>query len=430
MTLRHDGYRDRLLDGHLNRLLQAFGAVEIVGSMWCGKTWMAEAHGNSKVSLANTATKELIEADVDLAFQGTLPHVIDEWQEVPQIWDATRAAVDEAGGKRGMFILTGSTTPAKSLTFHSGTGRIARIHLRPMSLAETGESNGTVSLRGLFNGEFQKQQTETSLVRLANAICKGGWPGILTLDEASAKLVTPQYIDTFVSSTAQREGISEYRLQRLLISLARNIGQAVVYHTIAGDMVEGDQSNKQELIARQQVESLIGHLKDRFIIEDLGGWDAPVKSKSRVRVKPKRCFVDPSLPAALLGTNEDRLLGNMQLFGQLFEELCLRDLRIYASALDEAGHTPIRYYRDSDGLEVDAIIELRDGRWAAVEIKLSENKVEEGIANLTRLKKKILANPFAQNKEPSFMAVLVGKTDYCRKTADGIFVFPITALTA
>ena len=170
--------------------------------------------------------------------------------------------------------------------------------------------------------------------------------------------------------------------------------------------------------------------KERFIIEDLCGWDAPIRSKSRVRVKPKRCFVDPSLTAALLGAGKDRLLQDGQLLGKLFEELCLRDLRIYASYMDLALPDAVKYYRDSDNLEVDAIIELRDGRWAGIEIKLSENKVAEGINNLLRLSNKIASNPLARNPEPAFMAVLVGKTEFCRRTPEGIFVIPCTSLTA
>jgi predicted AAA+ superfamily ATPase len=175
---------------------------------------------------------------------------------------------------------------------------------------------------------------------------------------------------------------------------------------------------------------LINIFKDRFIIEDMSGWDAPVRSKSRVRVKPKRSFVDPSLPAAMLGLGKDRLLKDGQLFGQLFEELCLRDLRVYASCMDSSLPDAVKYYRDSDNLEVDAIIELRDGRWAAIEIKLSDNKVPEGICNLMRLKSKVTSNPLARNPEPAFMAILVGNTEFCRRTPEGIYVISCTSLTA
>jgi len=430
MTLRNKNYQDRLLDSRVDKLLQAFGAVEIVGSMWCGKTWMAEAHGKSKISLAIKNTRLLVETDSSLAFEGEKPRVIDEWQEIPSLWDETRVMVDEAGGKRGLFILTGSSTPAKDAIFHSGTGRIARVHLRPMSLYETGNSTGKISLSGLFENNFIPHETSTSLLDLAKHICRGGWPGMIALDKSTAALVSPQYLDTFVSSTSSRAGFNEYRVRRLLVSLARNLGQAATYQTLGSDIVEGNLDKKNEIINRQQVEEILSHLKRHFLLEDLSGWDAPVRSKSRVRVKPKRSFVDPSLAASLLGVDESRLLDDMQLFGKLFEELCLRDLRILVSTMDSALPDSVKYYTDSDNLEVDAIIELRDGRWGAIEIKLGENKVNEAVANLVRLKAKVAANPLAKNREPSFMAVLVGKTEFCRKTPEGVYVIPITSLGA
>jgi len=430
MTLRNAQYKDRLLDKQLERHLRAFGAVEIVGSMWCGKTWMAEAHGMSKINLSNAGVRSIVEADLSLAFEGERPHIIDEWQEISALWDETRLMVDDAAGRRGLFILTGSSAPQKERITHSGTGRISRIHLRPMSLYETGDSDGSISLRGLFERKFSSSPVQTSLRQLASLICRGGWPGALLLDSDAAELVPHQYLDTLISSVAEKSGVDDYKLRRFLVSLARNIGQAVTYKTIAGDIVEGNIESKKELASEQLIEALLSLIKKRFVIEDLCGWDAPVRSKSRVRTKPKRSFVDPSLPASLLGMNKDRLLMDGQLLGKLFEELCLRDLKIYSSCMDLALPDPIRYYKDSDNLEVDAIIELRDGRWAAIEIKLSENKVQEGVDSLLRLKNKIALNPKARNPEPSFMAVLVGKTEFCRTTPEGIHVIPITSLTA
>jgi len=430
MTLRNSNYKDRLLDKQLEKHLRAFGAVEIVGSMWSGKTWMAEAHAESKINLSSKETRTLVEADHSLAFEGGKPHVIDEWQEVPSLWDETRLAIDAAAGERGLFILTGSSTPKKDETAHSGTGRISRIHLRPMSLSETGDSDNSVSLSGLFEGNFRNARVQTDLRVIASLICKGGWPGALHLEPDDAKLIPNQYLDTLLSSIGRKGGTNEYKLRRFLISLARNIGQAVAYQTIASDIVEGDINGKKDLVSRQQIEALISMFKDRFIIEDLPGWDAPIRSKSRVRVKPKRSFVDPSLIAALLGADKDRLLLDGQLLGKLFEELCLRDLRIYASCMDTALPEPIKYYKDSDNLEVDAIIELRDGRWAGIEIKLSENKVAEGVDNLLRLKNKISLNPLARNPEPAFMAVVVGKTEFRRQTPEGVYVIPCTSLTS
>jgi len=430
MTLRNSKYKDRLLDKSIDNHLRAFGAVEIVGCMWCGKTWMAEAHGASKISLTNSGVRSLVEADRSLALEGERPHVIDEWQEVPAIWDEVRSAVDNAAGERGLFILTGSSVPKKNETAHSGTGRISRIRLRPMSLFESGDSDGLVSLSALFDGNFKQARAQTDIKRVAELICKGGWPGAMGLTPPSAELIPNQYLDTLISSVGEKNSTNEYRLRRLLASLARNIGQAVSYRTIARDTSEGEMIDKDAAAARQTIEKLVSIFKDRFIIEDLNGWDAPVRSKSRVRTTPKRGFVDPSLSAALLGAGTDRLLEDGQLFGRLFEELCIRDLRIYASCMESALPDAVKYYRDSDNLEVDVIIELRDGRWAAIEIKLGENKVPEGVKNLTRLKNKILSNPLARNPEPSFMAVLVGNAEFCRKTPEGVYVIPCTSLTA
>jgi predicted AAA+ superfamily ATPase len=438
------------MDSRLELLLSAFGAVEVVGTMWCGKTWMADAHAMSKISLAQKSSRELAEADYSLALMGDRPHEIDEWQEVPAIWDEVRTAIDDAGGGRGMFILTGSSTPNKGDVAHSGTGRIARIHLRPMSLLESGDSDGSVSLAGLFHERPLARRVERGLAGFADLICDGGWPGAIGLAAEARALIPGQYIDTFVSSAkvertewkqaeasdaGTRASISaasglasQQRLYRLLRSLARNLGQAATYQTIASDIVEGNVSDKARIVSRQQVEQLLSYLKSRFVVEDLYGWDAPIRSKSRVRTKPKRCFVDPSLPAFLLGLDAKRLSADAQLLGKLFEELCLRDLRVYVSSMAGAGPNALYYYRDSDGLEVDAIIELRDGRWAALEIKLSDNKIDDAVASLLRLKSKVAANPLARNPAPSFLAVIVGKAEFVRTTKEGVDIVPITCL--
>jgi predicted AAA+ superfamily ATPase len=398
--------------------------------MWCGKTWMAEAHANSKTKMMDPGTKEIVDADKRLAFIGDKPHVIDEWQEVPELWDITRMLIDDSGNKPGQYLLTGSSSPAKHTVAHSGTGRIARLRLRPLSLQETGVSDGTVSLSGLFLGKFVTSQVHTSLQQLADCVCYGGWPALLTGKMSNPALIAGQYLETFIASVAEKENIATHNLQKAMVALARNLGQPIKYETIAMDIIAENITDKKKLVEQAQVERLLAILESRFLIESTPGWDAPVRSKSRVRVKPKRGFVDPSLAAVLLGVNSSRLLQDGQLFGLLFEELCLRDLRIYASSLGYELAEPIKHYRDSDGLEVDAIIEMRDGRWAAIEIKLGENKVQAAINNLIRLKNKVAANPLAKNPAPEFMAVIVGATKYCRKTPEGIYVIPITCLGA
>jgi len=424
-------YKPRIVDNLLKRYLDVFGAVEIVGCRWCGKTWTALAHGNSVIKLDDAQTRSLIEADPDLAFEGEPPHVIDEWQVVLSLWDNTRRKVDDAGSKKGLFILTGSSTPNKGQVSHSGAGRIARLKMRPMSLSEVGASDASVSLAGLFNGEFTKGAVQTDLRRIAAYICSGGWPGLLNIShEEDIGLIPSQYIEALITSDAQRKGLNEQTLRKLLRSLARNIGSSVTMETLMKDMSLEDGDIHVKTGTRTTISKYLKFLADHYIIEDLNGWDAPIKSRSRLRSKPKRSFVDPSIPAVLLGTDSERLLGEMQMFGQLFEELCLRDLRIYSSSLSAVRANDLCYYRDSDGLEVDAIIELMDGRWAAFEIKLSQAKVDEGVKNLIRLRNKVLSNPAAMNREPAFLAVLVGKADFKYQTPEGVYVIPVTSLGA
>jgi predicted AAA+ superfamily ATPase len=421
----------RLADDRIDTLLSAFGAVEIVGSRWCGKTWTAMTHGESIVHIDDPQTKAIAEADPLIILEGERPHVVDEWQEVPRIWDAVRRSIDSEGEK-GLYLLTGSSTLKKDAVTHSGAGRIAKIHMRPMSLYESGESSGDISLSALFEGEFKTKAVTTDLRDIAKYICRGGWPGALSLSDELYMEIATQYLDTILSVNIPQEGKKESIARKLLASLARNLGQSLTYKTIAADMRNGeDKDDNDDEYTRYLIESYLELLKGQYFIEDLRGWDAPIKSKSRLRTKPKRYFVDPSLSAATLSVTPERLIGNMQLFGNLFEELCIRDLRVYASSMKSALPEPLYHYHDADGLEVDAIIEQRDGRYGAIEIKLSEDGVEKGINSLRRFKKKILANKAAKNSPPSFMAVIVGNTDFQRVVSiedDVIYIIPITAL--
>ncbi|WP_180326760.1 ATP-binding protein [Raoultibacter phocaeensis] len=429
MEIEGNRYLPRLIDPSVELHLRAFGAVEITGTMWSGKTWTSRAHGKSRVTFDSKQTRELAEIDVDAVLKGEAPHIIDEWQEVPQVWDAVRNKVDEAGGKRGLFILTGSSRPAKGKTRHTGSGRIARLKMWPMTLSESGHSRKSVSLAGLFEKTFEPGPVETDLEQLAELACRGGWPAAVDLDSEAARIVPAQYLDALFAKEDDKAPGSERELRLFLQSLARNVGSAATLETLAKDMGLDDGGKVSDANTRR-VSTFLDYFLGRYVVCDLHGWDAPIKSRSRLRTKPKYGFADPSLPAALLGAGPDTLMGNLQLFGQLFEELCLRDLRVYASTMSQAQLDPLRYYRDADGLEVDVIIELRDGRWGAIEVKLGANKADAGVRNLLRLKNKIAANPAARNPEPSFMLVLVGKTDYQYRTPEGVIVAPITELTA
>lgn len=419
-------YHPRLVDERLHRLLHTFGAVEIRGTKWCGKSWTALAFGESVVHLDDPNVKALAEADPTLALQGAHPHVVDEWQEVPSTWDAARRAVDAAGGERGLFILTGSSTPAKDAVTHSGAGRIARVDMSTMTLWERGLSTGAVSLSGLFEGSFEPSACDASLAPLADAICCGGWPALLGANAQTAAEVVDQYLDAMFEVSVPRKGGTSDMARRIVSSLARNVATAATLQTIAQDAALGDEFGAP---ATSTVTSYLDMLESMYVIESLHGWDAPVRAKSRLRTKPKRYFADPSIPAAALGMGPERLLSDGQTFGLLFESLCIHDLRAYAACMPGAHPGSLRYYGDSDGLEVDAIIELRDGRWAALEVKLGEPKVPDGIRNIERLRQKVAANPAARNPKPAFSAVLTATSPFCRYDAEhDIYVFPITAL--
>lgn len=425
-TEKPQGYLPRIVDARIQRMLGLFGALEVRGPKWCGKSWSALAFGESVVHIDDANVRDLVRDDLSLALSGARPHVIDEWQDVPQIWDATRRAVDASAGDRGSFILTGSSTPEKDKVSHSGAGRIARVDMSTMTLWEMGQSSGTVSLSGLFDGEFQATATDAGTLRpMAEAVCHGGWPALLGAPAEDAADALDEYLEALFEVSVPKKGGTPATARRVAASLARNVATAATLQTIAKDALAPSGS----VPAATTVSAYLDMLKSFYIVEELPGWDAPVRSTSRLRTKPKRYFADPSLAAALLGTSPERLLADGQTLGLLFESLCVHDLRVYASALEGSQRDSLRYYADADGLEVDVVIELRDGRWAAIEVKLGESKVPGAIANLRRLQRKVASNPAARNPEPEFLAVLTATAPFCRKDPEsGVYVFPLSAL--
>ena len=420
------GYRQRVVDARIQKLLGLFGAVEVTGTKWCGKTWSALAFGESVIHVDDERIKALVSADPMLSLEGKKPHVIDEWQEVPSIWDAARRVIDASGSEKGSYLLTGSSTPEKDKVSHSGAGRIARIRMHTMSLWEEGVSSGTVSLAGLFEGSFDQGVSDSpGLSFFAQNICRGGWPALLDSSVDAAAETVEQYLESLFEISAPKKGGNSHTARKIATSLARNVATAATLETIAADVFDESRPD----YSRETVSFYIDLFKDLYLIEELHGWDAPVRSKSRLRTKPKRYFADPSIPARLLGMNPDRLLSDAQTFGLMFESLCVRDLRVYTSVLMGSSTDSLRYYQDADGLEVDAIIELNDGRWAGLEIKLGEDKVPNGIASLNRLRRKIKLNPVARNKEPSFMAVVTGHSPFARYDKENdVYVIPINCL--
>lgn len=423
-----DGYQSRLIEKRLDSLMRGFGCVEITGPKWCGKTWTASSRAASMVKLDVPSEREAAEMDPSLALVGEKPHLVDEWQEVPEVWDACRRAVDDSGNARGSFLLTGSTNLPKKereRVRHTGTGRIARLAMRPMALIESGDAEPKISLSSLLDGEdFEPTRTETSLEDVARWCCRGGWPANLDLDDEAAMETSAQYIQSVLDTNVIDEAKSPVTAMALMRALAMNASQAVTYNTLAKDMSLDDKNT----VTADTLASYLELFNRLYLTEDLAGWEPPMRAKARVRVKPKRYFVDPSLAAALLGATPKGLLRDMQTLGLLFENLVLRDLRVFLSTYSGLGNSAY-YYRDDKGLEVDCIVESAN-RWAGIEIKLSETKVDDGAANLIALREKVLSNPAARNSEPVFLAVIVGKGSLAYKRSDGVFVIPISLLGA
>ena len=424
-----EGYMPRVADAQIERYLKAFGAVEIAGTKWCGKTWSALMQGAS-VSYVDE-NLDLARADPSMMLIGDRPHVIDEWQRVPAIWDCVRHEVDRARGTRGAFILTGSSTPAtrqgEQGPAHSGAGRIGRVRMSPMSLFESGESTGQVSLEGLFAGEFTPCVAERDTLGLVEAACRGGWPEAVDMEVDAAQLIAREYVTAALGVSIPALGLDPDIARRLASSLARNLGQAATYKTIINDMF-GAEENPLSVIDEGRVRAYLDALKGMYIVEEVPGWAPPARDRKRFATKPKRYLADPSLACALLGMSPAALLADWQTFGLVFENMAVRDLSVYARALDLLDDVPVRYYRDDSGVEADAIVQLADGRWAAFEFKVSEDKVEKGVASLERMRRKVCENPRSQTRPPEFMAVITGVGEYAREVADGIVVVPLRLL--
>ena len=424
-----EGYMPRVADAQIERYLKAFGAVEIAGTKWCGKTWSALMQGAS-VSYVDE-NLDLARADPSMMLIGDRPHVIDEWQRVPAIWDCVRHEVDRARGTRGAFILTGSSTPAtrqgEQGPAHSGAGRIGRVRMSPMSLFESGESTGQVGLEGLFAGEFTPCVAERDTVGLVEAACRGGWPEAVDMEVDAAQLIAREYVTAALGVSIPALGLDPDIARRLASSLARNLGQAATYKTIINDMF-GAEENPLSVIDEERVRAYLDALKGMYIVEEVPGWAPPARDRKRFATKPKRYLADPSLACALLGMSPAALLADWQTFGLVFENMAVRDLSVYARALDLLDDVPVRYYRDDSGVEADAIVQLADGRWAAFEFKVSEDKVEKGVASLQRMRRKVCENPRSQTRPPEFMAVITGVGEYAHEVAEGIVAVPIRLL--
>ncbi len=414
-------YISRIGDTLLKQLLESTGAVLVEGAKWCGKTQSSLQAAKSVVYMQDPdeGPGYLAMADTkpSLLLEGDPPLLLDEWQMAPVLWDAVRFAVDKRG-LLGQFILTGSATPNENLTAHSGTGRIARMVMRPMSLYESNESNGKVSLRDLFDGKTDIGAKSTlTIEQIANAICRGGWPAAVISRKQSPQMAI-NYVDAVINLDFQRvDGVEKdpERLRLLLQSLARNISTMATARTIMDDMQVNESS-----ITDKTLSSYLNALRRIFVVEDVPAWQPSLRSKTAIRTANKRQFVDPSIATAVMRTNAEGILRDFETFGFLFESLCTRDLRVYAQAADGV----VFHYRDKSELESDLVIKLHDGRWAAIEVKLGMKQIEEAAANLIKLSQKIDTEKMNQ---PSFLMVLTGG-QVAYKRSDGVLVVPIGCL--
>ena len=422
-----ENYRKRVADEILKRKLEGKGAVLIEGPKWCGKTTTAEQIARSILYMDDPEKREqnvlMATLNPKMLLDGDSPRLIDEWQIVPKLWDAIRFEIDHRKGF-GHFILTGSAVPVETTEItHSGTGRITWMTMRPMSLFESGESSGEVSLGELFRTpEFIEGKSVLDLNRLAFVCCRGGWPQTLEMRDEIALDQAYDYLEAVVNNDINRaDGVRKdsEKVRRLMRSYARNQGTQTPNTVLAEDIKYNDGTS----IGEETVASYVSALKKIFVVEDVPAWNPNLRSKTAIRTTDTRYYVDPSIAAAALGAGPNDLIQDLNSFGFILETLCIRDLRVYADALN--GN--VYHYRDKDGLECDAVIHLRNGSYGLVEIKLGGDKlINEGAETLKQLYTKI---DTTKMKSPSFMMVLTGVGDYAYRRQDGVYVVPISTLT-
>ena len=419
-------YKQRISDRILKRKVLGKGAVLIEGPKWCGKTTTAKQLAKSILDLGDSSvlkqSAQLIELSPQTLLEGETPRLIDEWQAIPPIWDSIRSEVDKRG-EPSLFILTGSSVlPEADETIHSGTGRYAYVKMRTMSLYESGESNGKVSLMDLFEKKpFKTQTNDLTIDDIAYLTCRGGWPWATLIPKEVSLDQAFDYVDSVVNNDIQRvDGVkrSPERAKLLLRSYARNISQPIPYTTIRKDMLSNDSSTLDE----DTVSDYVKALKKLFVIEDLGAWNPNIRSKAAIRTSDTRHFVDPSIGIASLGLGPQDLINDLKTFGFFFEDMAVRDLRVYAEAMDGK----LYHYKDRSGLECDIVLHRRNGSYALLEVKLGgENNINEGAANILKLARNIDTDKM---HAPSFMAVIVGVGKYAYQREDGVYVLPIGCL--
>ena len=419
-------YKKRIADDILKRKLEGKGAVLIEGPKWCGKTTTAEQVAASVLYMDDPEKKAqnvtMAELSPKRLLAGETPRLIDEWQLAPKLWDAIRFEVDHRG-EMGQFVLTGSAVPADTKEIaHTGTGRFTWLIMRPMSLYESGDSTGQVSLRELFQGaDDVVGESDIDLDRLAFLTCRGGWPQAIDMRDEIALDQAVDYYDAVVNSDINRaDGVQKNpeRVKRLMRSYARNQGTQIANTVIAEDVSGSGVISMSDETTAQYIDAL----RKIFVVEDMPAWNPNLRSKAAIRTLDTRYFVDPSIAAAALGIGPEDLLNDLNTFGFIFETLGVRDLRVFADALNGT----VYHYRDKDGLECDAVVHLRNGAYGLIEIKLGGDRlIEEGAKSLLTLSGKL---DTVKMKQPSFLMVLTGTGDYAYRRTDGVFVVPIGCL--
>lgn len=427
-----NNYKPRVCDVELQEQLEASGAVLIEGAKWCGKTYTARRAAQSALFMQDRDNskryKQIAAVKPSLLLEGETPRLIDEWEEAPVLWDAVRFAVDMRSNV-GQFILTGSAVPKdddwnadladEEKRMHTGVGRIASLRMRTMSLWESDESNGKVSLQLLFDKKPDiAEMSNLSIEQLAYAVCRGGWPASIKLKERAALRMARNYVEEVINFDIHRvDGVEKnpQRVRKLLESYARNISSMASNETIMADVRATEQT-----IAVNTFVAYMNALRRIFIVDEVPAWSPALRSKTTIRTSAKRHFVDPSVAVTLMRVNPQGLLKDFNTFGLLFEDLCARDLRVYAQALDGE----VFHYHDKNGLECDLVVALHDGRWAAVEVKMGMNEEEDAAKHLLKLSQNI---DDRRMQKPSFLMILTGG-QYAYRRTDGVYVVPIGCL--
>lgn len=418
-------YKKRIADSQIEEYLRLFGAVCIEGPKYCGKTWLGRKHAKSEILLQKKEGEksnevELARVSPKLVLEGEKPRLIDEWQEATNLWDEIRIDVDKTGLK-GQYILTGSSTPKRENISHSGAGRYGKIYLRTMSLYESGDSSGQVSLKDICDGKEVAVSTgEVELRHLASLIIRGGWPANLNLTSNESKKAISEYLNLIINDDLYRlDGVNrdKHKMRLLLKSLARNESTTASNTTIKNDINEID----NEDIDMNTLSSYLNALDKLFLLDNDEPFSTNIRSSVRVKQAEKRHFADPSIAAALLNLSEDKLINDLETFGLLFEALVERDLKIYAESIDAKTY----HYQDYLNREIDQIIELEDGNWCAFEIKLGANQIDSAANNLIKIRDSIKEN---NGKVPKILCIICGMSKAAYQRPDGVYVVPITAL--